>query len=389
MKIDWSRKSHNFTDAEIDELVAFIKTAPSFTQDKERELFEEEFSAFTGNPNCIAVSTGTAALELSAALCDLKDGDEVICPAHTWCSSVIPFARYGGKIKWADIDPDTRLITAETIEPLITPKTRAILVVHLYGLMCDMKPIMDLAKKHNLLVIEDCAQSMGASLDGMRCGNFGDFACYSFHTQKNMTTLGEGGILSIRDPIKAKRANGLMHNGLEMFPDQQHYWQPAMSNVVLDPEGHIPFNFCLSEIQCLAGRLLLKRIDQLNKDRKARAEGFISALADIQELSFQQHDDSRFDHVFHLLPAKFISETSHRNELIQLLYEKYEIKCIVQYYPLYRYDLFQSLGFGEADCPNTDEYFDNMISFPFYQWMNDEDFAYEIDAVRSAISEIK
>ena len=390
MKIDWSRKSHDFTENEISQLAEFIRKAPSFTQDVQRDSFEEEFAAYTANPNCIAVSTGTAALELSAALCDFEQGDEVICPAHTWCSSVIPFTRYGASVKWADIDRDTRLITVETIERLITPKTRAILVVHLYGLMCDMKPIMELAKQHDLLVIEDCAQSMGATLDGIHCGNFGDFSCYSFHTQKNMTTLGEGGMLSVKDPVRAKRARGMMHNGLEMFSDQQHYWQPAMSNVVLDEVGHIPFNFCLSEIQCLAGRLLLKRIDRLNEDRKARAIAFKNELSDIEELTFQHHDHTRFGHVYHLLPAQFKSplDDVNRNDLIRLLYEKYEIKCIVQYYPLYRYDLFRSLGFAGSDCPNTDEYFDNMISFPFYQWMSDADFSYEIGSIREAINAV-
>lgn len=385
-RIDWSRKSHDYTDAELRAIIEFLRTTDTFTQGACLETFEKDFSEYCGVTHTFAMANCTCAIEIAASLMNLSPGDEVILPAHTWCSTAIPFVRAGARIVWADIDPETRLVTAETISKVLSEKTKAIVVVHLYGLMAQMDEIMGLAKRHGLYVLEDCAQSLGAEINGRKAGTYGDFATFSFHTQKNMTTLGEGGVLCVKDPKTAKRVRGLIHNSVEAFENQQDYWIPAMSNVMLDPMGKIPFNFCLTEIQSFVGSLLLRRIDQLNDARIDRAGRFKEALEDFDELSFQKvPPGSR--HVFHLLSARYdgFRYGKNRDDLIRLLAHEYKVKAIVQYHPLYRYPFFQDLGFGAADCPNTDFFYDNMISFPFQIWMNEEDFSYMISAVREAL----
>ncbi len=163
---------------------------------------------------------------------------------------------------FADINPVTYNVTAETIAEKITPKTKAIYVVHLYGLPVDMDPIMDLAKKYNLKVVEDCAHTPGAEYKGKRTGSIGHFGCFSFHTAKNMTTLGEGGMITTNDDQAAADIPALRHVGMRGYENQEKYWRPYFYDI-MSVRGGIPYNFCMTEIQAAVGRVQLKRIDQL------------------------------------------------------------------------------------------------------------------------------
>ena len=390
-RIDNSAKGHLYADEDIAAVVDVMKIGDTYTQGKYQDAFENKFAEYNGSSNCFAVSNCTAALELGAILCSLQPGDQVIVPAHTFCATAIPFARTGAKLIWADIDPDTRVVSAETIRPLISERTKVIVVVHLYGLMAQMPEIMEIAEEHNLLIVEDCAQSPGSSINGIKAGNFGDFGCFSFHTAKNMTTLGEGGMLVVKDDNVAKLVPGLRHNGLRGFDyERERYWVPAMSNVDFDMTNVWPYNFCISEAQCAVGISLLNRIEKMNHQRNARAERFIRHLSDYPELSFQKVLDGYF-HCYHLLSAMYnggaYGKTNH--DFINLMAFKYGIKVIVQYYPLYRYPMFVKAGFGEANCPNTDVFFGNMVSFPFYHWMSDDDFEYMIECTIKTLKEMR
>lgn len=390
-KIPWSGRSVKYTKKEIAAVVKAMTTADPLTQGKYLKEFERDFSKYLGVKNSFAVANCTCALELSAILTGLKPGDEVIIPAHTFCATAITFARTGAKIIWADIDPKTRIISAETISKCISPDTKVIVIVHLYGLVADMDSIMDLAKKNNILVVEDCAQALGAKYKGKKAGSFGDFACFSFHCQKSLNTLGEGGMLVVKSDKMAQLAPGLRHNGVaNFFGDREYYWIPAMTNVDLDIKGKLPYNFCIGEVQCALGIEALKNVDNANKERQQRAKKFITDLKSFPELSFQEFSD-RENHVYHLLSAKYDGRKygRDRNDLMKLLVEKYKIKPVVQYYPLYRYPLFKKIGFGDANCPNTDEFFDNMISFPFHVWMSESDFNYMIASTKKALEELR
>ena len=241
-QVNWSGKGHGYTEEEIRALADAMYMADPLTQGRYQQEFESSFCKYLGVNHAFAVANCTNSLDLTAILSGVEFGDEVIIPAHTFCASAIPFARTGAKIVWADIDKDTRVVSVDTIKKVLTPRTKAVVVVHLYGLMAPMPNIMALASEHKFIVIEDCAQAIGADINGRRAGTFGDFACFSFHGAKNMSTLGEGGMLVVRNEKQASLVPGLRHNGVCSFPsDRERYWKPAMSNVEADISGVWPY----------------------------------------------------------------------------------------------------------------------------------------------------
>ena len=390
-KIDWSGRGHDYTSEEIAEVTHVMKNSNPLTQGAYQDEFEKKFRIYTGAKSAFAVSSCTAALELSAISCGLSENDEVIMPSHTYAATAIPFARTGAKIKWADIDKQTLVVTRETIEPLITDRTKVIIVVHLYGLVVDMDPILELAKSRNILVIEDVAQSIGVKYKDRKTGSMGDFACFSFQGAKNMTTLGEGGVLTVNNENYIQSIAGLRHNGMRPYPnDRDSYWLPAMSNVAGDIDGIWPYNFCMGEVQCALASKLLERVDNINRDKAKRFVYFTKLLSEYEELIFQKKPKDQ-GHSYHLMPALYDSSVTnkHRDDFIKLLFDEYKIKCVVQYYPLNRYPLFRDRGFGTANCPNTDYFFDNMISFPFHHGLSEEDFNYLIESVISACKKLR
>ena len=372
-------------------LLRVLREASTLSAGPEGEAFEKEFAAFAGCADAVAVCSCTAALELAAVLSRVGPGDEVILPAHTFVSSAVPFARTGATLRWADIDPDTRVIRAESIRSLVTPNTKVVVVVHLYGLPADMDATMGMADEHGLLVVEDCAQAPGARYRGKRVGSFGDFGCFSFHTHKNMTTLGEGGMLSVKNADHAVQARRLRWMGNWPFEgDREKYWQPAMGNLVEPIPGVWPFNFCMGEPNCAVGRLVLKRLDCINKRRREQASRFMQALAEFPELAFQAVPDG-CEHVYHLMSARYDGQSfgKNRDDLIDLIYSKYAVKCIVQYWPLHRTELFRSLGQAEAQVPESDRFFDNMISFPWWSDMEDQVIDDMAERTRKALTELR
>ncbi len=388
--IDWSGKALEYTDEDIEAVVKSMKDADPLTQGNYLKQFEQDFTEYNNLPNAFAVSSCTNTLHIIATLTGLKKGDEVIIPAHTFCATAIPFGSTGARIVWADIEPDTLEISAKSIEDNITSKTKVIVAVHLYGLMADMDAINDIAKEHDCLVVEDAAQALGAEYKDQKSGSIGDFGAYSFHAQKHLTTFGEGGALTVKSKKLAEYVAGLRHNGCRPYGSREHYWIPAMSNVDLDMDGIWPFNFCITETQCALASSVLKRIDKMNKIRTERAEKFKKALENYPELAFQHVPKSR-KHSYHLLPAKYDGRKYRKSnhDFIKIMAYKYKIKVIVQYYPLYRYPLFKKMGFGKANCPNTDEFYDNMVSFPFHLWMNEEQFDYMTDSTIKTLKELR
>ena len=391
VQIPWSGRGSMYTEAEITTVVEAMRNADPQTQGRYQDEFERAFRDYIGSPNAFAVASCTCALELAALLCGLQQGDEVITPAHTFAASAIPFARAGAKLVWADIDADTRVVTAETIAPLITPRSRVIVVVHLYGLVCDMDPIMALARKHGLLVVEDVAQAMGARYKGRQAGSIGDFGCFSFHTHKNITTLGEGGMLTVASAKHAALVPGLRHNGMRAYEgERRQYWIPAMGDVDFDIDGLWPYNFCLGEVQCALGTQMLKRLDSINIERSRRAHRFINAFRDYPELIFQHVPEGR-GHSWHLLATRYDGSRwgRSRDEFLSALAFSAGVRAVVQYNPLYRYPMFRKAGFGTANCPQTDRFFDNMVSFPFQQWMSDESFDLMVSLVKSTLDQMR
>lgn len=392
MIINWSGRSHNYSNRELTFLKNVIKNADPLTQGKYLTQFEKAFAKYinVSQKNVFALSSAAAALEIIAALLKLKKGDEVIIPAHTYCASAIPFLRNRAKIVWADIDFDTRVIDYRDVEKKITKRTKAIVVVHLYGYACDISPFLKICKKKNIKLVEDCAQAIGAEINRRKVGTRGDFSCFSFHSQKNITTLGEGGMIYVKNKKLAEKVKGMRHNGHCDFNfKRKNYWQPAMGNLDLDIPNQLPFKFTLSEVQCASGILMLKRLDRLNYVRIKRAKKFVTELKKFKNLVFNASFDKK-RHVYHLLSAYYAPNKNHnRDDLISILYNKFKIKCAVQYYPLYRYPLFKKINKVNKSCKNTDKFYNNMISFPFHVWMSDKEFNYMINSTKKSLKIIE
>ncbi|MRR29762.1 DegT/DnrJ/EryC1/StrS aminotransferase family protein [bacterium] len=247
---------------------------------EEGRLFESEFASFAGCSHAVALANGTVALELALTALGIGEGDEVIVPCRTFIASASSAVVRGATPVIADVDPVSQNLTADTISPLITPKTRAIIAVHLAGWPCDMDPIMDLARRHGIKVIEDCAQSHGARYKGRPVGSLGDAAAFSFCQDKIMTTGGEGGMLTTNDPGIWEKAWAFKDHGKSY---DAVYNRPQ-------PEGfrwlHESFgtNWRLTEMQSAIGRVQLRKLPEWRAQRQAHAAILTESLAAVPGL---------------------------------------------------------------------------------------------------------
>ena len=390
-KVNFPARMRTYSEAEIEAVVQVMRNAEVQTQGEYLRRFEADFKTYSGANHAFAVDNCTNALCMASILCGLGPGDEVIIPAYTFCATAIPFGKTGAKIVWADIQPDTWMIDPLDIEKKITPSTKAIVPVHLLGMPTDMPAIMEIARKHGLRVIEDCAQAPGAAIQGKKVGTFGDFGCFSLHGAKNITTLGEGGVLTVRSDADAALVPGIRHNGIRPFPpERERYWVPAMTNVDLDMENVWPNNFSIGEAQCALGIELLKTLDRSNDKLIAQAARLRSALADIPELTVT-HIPEGYRHIFHQFVMHFDGSKfgKNRNDLLDFLSGEAGVRAIVQYYPLYRYPLFQKLGAGEHDCPTLEKWWDDSFSLPWWIGMPDDVLDYLVDSIKAGITALK
>lgn len=391
-RINFSGRALHYTEDEIAVVVNAMREASTLTQGEFQEEFERKFAKYqkVAPGSCHAVMNGCAALELSAQLCDFQPGDEVILPSHTFTASAYPYIKKGARPVWADIDPVTRVVTRETIARVMSPKTKAVVPVHLYGYVADMPDIMDLCRASGVICIEDAAQAIGSEIEGKKAGSFGDMAIFSFHSHKNLTTLGEGGMLYVANPELSALVPMLRHNGHCAYPgERQDYWKPAMGNVdlpMLNGSPLMPSNYCIGEIECALGAKLLDRIDEINARKRLRAIELIDSLADFPELEFHRVPTPR--HNYHLLAAKMIPGPEMRDRFIRSMFDDMGVKCVVQYLPLNRYDFYKKLGYGDADCPQADAFFDSMVSFPFQHWLSEPDFQYLKSAIRTVMQKL-
>lgn len=390
-RVNFPARMRSYTEAEIEAVVNVMRNSEVQTQGDCMRKFEADFKAYIGANHAFAVDNATNALRLAAILCKFQDGDEVILPGYTFSATAIPFGMTGVKLVFADIDPKRWTIDPKDIEKKITPHTKAIIAVHLLGMPADMPTIMEIAKKHNLRVIEDCAQAPGASIDGKKVGSFGDFGCFSFHGAKNITTLGEGGAITVKSDEDAALLPGLRHNGIRPFPaGRERYWIPAMSNVDIDMENIWPNNFSIGEAQCALASELIKTLDASTDTTIAQAAKLRAALADIPEFTVAQvHAGVR--HIYHQFVIHFNGSAlgKNRNDLLDFLTTEAAVRAIVQYYPLYRYPLFQKLGAGVHDTPVLDDWWDNSFSLPWWIGMPDETLDYLIDSLKAGVTALK
>jgi dTDP-4-amino-4,6-dideoxygalactose transaminase len=262
------------------EQLAVMKVLKSgiLAQGPEVKSFEAEFSKIVGDRECVAVNSGTSALHLSLISLGISAGDEVILPSFTFAATANVVALVGATPVFVDIDPKTYCINPESIELAITKKTKAIIVVHLYGLAADMERIMSIAELHSLMVIEDAAQAHLASISGVNVGTFGDAAAFSFYPTKNMTS-GEGGMIVLNNSKTARICRLLRNQGMETR------YQNEIAG----------FNLRMTDIHAAIGRCQLKKLPKATEKRIANA----SYLSERLETEFIPYIPNSFKHVFH------------------------------------------------------------------------------------------
>jgi len=278
-------RQHAPIEADLRAAFERVLGASSYILGEEVEGFEEEFAAYCGASYCVGVASGTAALTIATLATGIKPGDEVIVPAHTFIASALGLAHAGAVPVFCDVDPGTGLIDPEAAENAITPRTAAILAVHLYGQVCDMDGLGEVARRHGLIVIEDAAQAHGARYRDGRAGSLGAAAAFSFYPSKNLGALGDGGAICTDDPAVADQARRWRHLGQLGKGDH-------------DVLG---YNERLDGLQAAFLRVKLPHLDGWNAARRARAAEYRDGLAGALELLEERPESPS---IFHLFPVR-------------------------------------------------------------------------------------
>jgi perosamine synthetase len=345
------------------EAVNRILESGMLTQGKEVEAFEKEFATYIGVKNAVAVANGTAALDLALKALGIKEGDEVITTPFTFISTANAILYQRARPVFADIDPSTYNLDPNAVLESITPKTKAIIVVHLYGQPCDMDAFLQIAEDHRLLLIEDCAQAHGAEFRGEKVGKFGDASVFSFYPTKNMTT-GEGGmVVTDRDEV-AEKVRMLRDHG-------------QSSKYVHEELG---YNLRMTNIAAAIGRVQLRKLDLFNEKRTRNARKMIEGLKNLKSIVLP-FVDSRVKHVFN----QFVVRVEERDYVAKRLSEMGIATAVHYPKPVHHQPLYRKLGYPEEICPNAIEASKKVLSLPVHPALSDADVERIIRALRETV----
>ena len=271
--------------------------------------FEKDFAAYCGTQYARAVSNGTAALFLSMVALDVKPGDRVLTTPITWIATAAAAATLGAEVDFVDIDPVTCNLDPRQLEKKLTAKTKAVIPVHLYGQCCDMDAILDLAHKYGFVVVEDACHALGAEYKGRKAGAMGVTGCFSFHEQKNISTLGEGGMVVTNDPAVFERVALYRSHCTRVYGKSTKYCQLDESRSPMgkrfwwqdfDDTG---YNFRMTDVQAAVGIEQLKKLDTFNRRRIENAAYITEGLRDVPGLTLPTLAPG-CTHVFHLYPVQ-------------------------------------------------------------------------------------
>ena len=392
-KVQWPSRGHTLTATDLVGLEDLLTSNSPMTNGPLVAQFEADFREQFKLQNCMATMSCAHALDMVAMVLGEKYGPEaeVIIPTHTYCATAIAFGRVGLNIVWSDIDKKSKVISLENIMKVVTNNTKAIVVVHLYGLIApDMEAIVNYCKDHDIILIEDCAQSVGAIHLNTYAGGFGDFATFSFHAQKNLSTLGEGGMLVFKNDDLAQKLRGIRLNGHRSFQRNKNepYWLPAMTDVYEDLKNSWPIKSTLTEAQAFLGSKLLKRLNTMNAKRKKDALFLKEKLANIDGIKFQKNLQCG-SHANHLFPIWVDQNKINRDKVIKYLSEISKVQAIIQYHPLHKYDLFVKKIGSSAEFPSAESSYKSMISLPFWEGQTIDELEYIANETKIAVEKCK
>ena len=418
-KVPWAAVGENYNAADLMEVIRFlmqgegpeydeaiaavweqvkkldkVSTPPGkLTTGSQVEAAEEACNEYLGTDTSTFVTNCTSGFEIAYKYAGLKEGDEVIVPAITFVATMAYPLAVGAKLVFADVDARTLNMDPADVAKKITPKTKMIVPVHIGGYPVDMDPIMELAKEHNILVLEDAAHAFGAIYKGRRIGTIGDFAAFSFHEVKNITSFGEGGIATTNIPgfkDDMKRARFL---GLDFTAPIKNW----LYNITPIPGKEHPFvalNYSPTEIQGLGLRLQISRNEEIIAKRREAAEYLNSRLAGNPAIILQDLGNDDIKPTFHLYLLQIDPEKAGGD--VQVLKKKLEEKGVTNiphFGPLYRFKVVSDMGYNPEEiaksCPVCEEVFNRRFThLPLYG-LNQEQLAYMADAILESVAEMQ
>ena len=352
-------EQYNSNKEEIETAISSVLTKGNYILGDEVKSFEQEFSDFIGVDYGIGVGNGTDALLVALKACGVGPEDEVITVSHTAVATATSIIMSGAKPVLVDIEPNFYSIDLSKLESAITEKTKAIILVHLYGCPAEIENIKKITKKHNIFLIEDCAQAHGAVYKDSKVGSFGDLSCFSFYPTKNLGAIGDGGMVLTKDDSLAERC----------FELREYGWKERYSSSTFG------WNTRLDEIQAAILRVKLKYLDIDNKKRKRIAQMYKELLDDsIIELPKERKESS---HVYHL----FVIQSDNRDSLMEYLHQK-DIFVNIHYpLPIHLQPFYKSI-LQTKELKITESIAKKILSLPMYPELLDE----EVEEVSAAVN---
>ncbi|GCE46810.1 dTDP-4-amino-4,6-dideoxygalactose transaminase [Thermosporothrix hazakensis] len=328
------------------------------------QAFEEQFAAFCGCRYGVGNSSGTEALALALRACDIGPGDEVITVSNTFIATVEAIAQVGATPVFVDVDPETYLMDWRQLERVVTPRTRALLPVHLYGHAVEMGPVMEFARSHNLRVIEDASQAHGATYQGQRVGSFGDIACFSLYFSKNIGAFGEAGICTTNDAELAAKMRMLRDHGSRV---KYHH-------------DLIGGNWRMDELQAAALLVKLPHLERWNEARQVHARAYTEQLRDVVEAVPVERPWGT--HVF----CYYVVQVPQRDRFREAL-EQEGIGTNIHYpIPIHLQPCCARYGYQRGSLPVTEAAAERIVSLPMYPELTPEQRQMVIDAVKRNVS---
>lgn len=363
------RSQYERLKADIDSAIAGVISSTAFIKGPDVRLFEEELQRYLGVRNVIACANGTDALQIAMMALGLKPGDEVITTNFTFIATVEVIELLGLKVVLVDPDPGTFNISVEAVEKAITPRTRAIVPVHLFGQCADMEPLMELASRHGLHLIEDAAQATGAEYrfsDGTvrKAGAMGIIGCTSFFPSKNLGCYGDGGALFTDNDELAALIRSITNHGMKV-----RYYHDT-----------IGVNSRLDTIQAAVLRVKLRHLDAFNEARQKAAAHYDRELSEVRGINVPVRAVNS-THIFHQYTLRI--DGNERNRLRECL-ENEGIPSMIYYpVPLHMQKAYAHLGYGAGDFPVTTRLTGEVLSLPMHTELDDEQLAYITGCIRS------
>lgn len=345
-------RSHKRISEEIESAMGEVIEASAFIGGPQVKEFEKNFSTYLGTKFCSGLASGSDALYLGLKALGIGAGDEVIVPSFTFTATVDAVVRNGAIPVFVDVD-ETYNMDYESIKKAITEKTKAVIVVHLYGNPARIKEIMEITQSKGLFLIEDAAQAHGAEVDGIKVGNFGDIACYSFYPAKNLGAFGDGGALCTNDPEVYEKIGLLREYG------QRKKYHHEIIGV----------NSRLDTLQAAILNIKLKHLDTWNNERIVAAEAYNEMLSSSTLVLPVKNENSK--HVYHL----YVVRVNERERLREKL-EKVGISTGIHYpIPVHKLDSYANIGVRH-NLRNTEMYSSQVLSLPMFPYINDEEIEY-------------